>query len=415
MGLRQRVRGQAIDVYLSEEAVALRRRLFSLIGASRLEFYFQVDDPYSYLLAQLLGPVVRAAGLDLDVLLVPPPATEVDAEPMLRIDHAVRDATQLAADYEVAFPMDATAPAGTFVDVANGILCAREATGPTLDLVVRVAAALWSGDEERLRGIAKDEGCWTQGSAAVLTKNAKLRRRRGHYLSGMLRYAGQWYWGVDRLRHLCAHLRHDGHAVPKVLEPRERELARSDAGELTMFFSFRSPYSYIAVMRAMAMCEKHAIALRIRPVLPMVMRGHAVPLVKRLYIARDAAREARMQDVPFGNLCDPLGPGIERCLAVFYRARELGKEVELVASIGRGAWSEARDVADEEDLRVLVERAGVPWPGARAAIEGNVWREETEANREALYALGLWGVPTFELGDFVVWGNDRLDMVERRL
>lgn len=412
MSLGNRLRARVFDAYLGEDAVRLRQRAHKLFGQPRLELYYQVDDPYSHLLAQTLGALVESAGLELDVLLVPPPAPDVDTEPDLRLEYALRDAQQLAADYELSFPADAGVPDRELVDRANAILAVSRPGRRQLELALRVGDAVWSHDA-RVLGELAAEGAVSPGS--VLARHAELRRRRGHYQGSMLRYAGEWYWGVDRLRHLTEHLRREGRDVPDVLVPRARDVALAAASELEMFFSFRSPYSYIAAVRAIAMCDERSMPLRIRPVLPMVMRGHTVPLRKRLYIARDAAREARWFDVPFGRLCDPLGPGIERCMAIFYRARELGRERELVASVGRGAWAEARNVADDEDLRVLCERASVPWSDAREAIAQAKWRSETEENQEALYARGQWGVPTFVLGDFVVWGNDRLDMIERRL
>jgi 2-hydroxychromene-2-carboxylate isomerase len=48
------------------------------------------------------------------------------------------------------------------------------------------------------------------------------------------------------------------------------------------------------------------------------------------------------------------------------------------------------------------------------------WRDELEANRRALFALGLWGVPSFRVRggrapDYATWGQDRLWRVEEEL
>lgn len=409
MGLRQRLRGKAIDAYLGEGAVRWKRRLFGL-GGRRLELYFQVDDPYSYLLAQVLGPLVEAAGVELDFVLVRVESGDDESE--RRAEHARRDAALLASEYTLSFPAEAEAPARTETNRANDVLAVARPAREQLAIAAEVAEALWSRDREALAGLASRHA--TRDATETLAKNGARLSRAGHYLPGMLRYGGVWYWGVDRLRHLRRHLIEDGLRAPEVLVARSA-VARVSANELEMFFSFRSPYSYIAAVRAVALCERHDLRLTIRPVLPMVMRGLEVPLKKRLYIARDAAREARWHGVPFGDLCDPLGPGIQRCLAVFYRARELGREVAFVTSAGRGIWAEARDVATDEDLRALVERAGIAWPDVNDALKSESWQEETAANREALYGMGLWGVPSFRLAELCVWGNDRLDMIARRL
>jgi 2-hydroxychromene-2-carboxylate isomerase len=84
----------------------------------------------------------------------------------------------------------------------------------------------------------------------------------------------------------------------------------------------------------------------------------------------------------------------------------------------RGIWSEAKDVAEYVDLRTVVERAGLDWNAARAALEPDRMAEAMkQANAYAadLAVIGLWGVPSFRVGDFVAWGNDRLPLLADRL
>jgi 2-hydroxychromene-2-carboxylate isomerase len=38
-----------------------------------------------------------------------------------------------------------------------------------------------------------------------------------------------------------------------------------------------------------------------------------------------------------------------------------------------------------------------------------------ERNRQDLFNQGLWGVPSWKLGDFVTWGYDRRWMIEKLL
>jgi 2-hydroxychromene-2-carboxylate isomerase len=50
-----------------------------------------------------------------------------------------------------------------------------------------------------------------------------------------------------------------------------------------------------------------------------------------------------------------------------------------------------------------------------AALQDNVWRLTAEANRVEMLNLGLWGVPSFKLGDTAVWGQDRLEALAMAL
>ena len=51
----------------------------------------------------------------------------------------------------------------------------------------------------------------------------------------------------------------------------------------------------------------------------------------------------------------------------------------------------------------------------RLALKHEGWRDTAERNREALFGLGLWGVPSFAVGDTAVWGQDRLWLIEQAL
>lgn len=61
----------------------------------------------------------------------------------------------------------------------------------------------------------------------------------------------------------------------------------------------------------------------------------------------------------------------------------------------------------------MIERSGLDWETAQRKLAQGIDTRHAEVNREALFAAGLWGVPSFRLGSFTTWGQDRLWMVER--
>ena len=357
--------------------------------------WLQVDDPYSVLLAQRLPEL--AAVVDLRLVIVPAPeeAFTPDAE-RLRA-WALRDAKLLALQHGLRFSPDAALPSPDAVDRANAAVLAE----PTPERTTEIGLALFEGRElppgEPDRQLLQDRG--------------RSLREAGHYRSGMVQLEGEWDWGIDRLPFVEERLRAEGLELPtrtsSVVAPHP-----GPADELEFFFSFRSPYSYLAIDRVAAIAERHGVPLRIRPVLPMVMRGLSVPKVKVLDIARDCARLARHHGVPFGLISDPLGTGIARCLALFGVADEAGKGLAWIRSAGRGIWSEGLDVESDRDLRVMAERAGLDWESSRAAFAGDAHMQLAEENRQALLDLGLWGVPSFRYGSFSAWGQDRLPLLD---
>jgi 2-hydroxychromene-2-carboxylate isomerase len=155
--------------------------------------------------------------------------------------------------------------------------------------------------------------------------------------------------------------------------------------------------------------------VRLRYVLPMVMRGLPVPKAKRSYIAQDAAREARVRGIPFGRINDPVGRPTERGLALIPYAEREGKGEAYLLSFMHGVWAQGMDAGSDSGLRTIVERAGLSWAQACIALQDQTWRATAEANRQEMADLGLWGVPSFCVDDTAVWGQDRLWVIQDAL
>jgi 2-hydroxychromene-2-carboxylate isomerase len=181
------------------------------------------------------------------------------------------------------------------------------------------------------------------------------------------------------------------------------------------YFSFRSPYSYLAAPRAFALADRYDVDVVFRGVIPMAMRGQAVPAAKRLHTLRDVKREARRLGMPFGRIHDPIGEGAMRCLLVAEHAADHGRVREFVLSASRAIWAEAVDVASDDGLGAVCTRSGLDWAACRAALGDPAIRERVEANTGAVAELGHWGVPLFVLDGEVFWGQDRIEDVERLL
>lgn len=279
---------------------------------------------------------------------------------------------------------------------------------------------MWVHDRKALTKLLGKFG--TEATVAVppvLDSNYAELRKAGHYQGGMLHYGGEWYWGVDRLPYLEAALARDFNkeVANVVTRKAERAPAKLSDKPLTceLWFSFRSPYSYLALEQIESVLAPYSVPLELRPIMPMVTRGVPLPNVKRMYIVRDAKREADRLGIAFGELCDPLGAGIDNCMAIAHWASQRGALLPFAKSAMRGIWSEARDMAEYVDLRYVVERAGLPWDEAKQAITKTDWQKWSQTNVADLAVIGLWGVPSVRCGEFVAWGQDRLPLLADRL
>ncbi|MEO1901616.1 MAG: DsbA family protein [Alcanivorax sp.] len=386
-------------------------------------FYFRLDDPYSLLMAQALPAFGEHFGLRITprVMLYLDGNLYPDPDRLRAL--APRDAAALAELHGLTFPEHATPPDPALSLAATRCLLKHEGDERFWSLAHALGQALWSGDQERLTALARDHGQQPEDQARLA-----LEARRdqflgdGHYLTGTLHYQGEWYWSLERLDHLARRLEALGlGGGPWPLDYGAAKRARLDrprppeGTRLAFYFSFRSPYSYLALERAFALADHYGVTLEVRPVLPMVMRGLTVPRAKRLYIVTDAAREARLHGVPFGKICDPVGVGVERCMALWPFAEKEGRLREWLLSAARGIWSQGVDVAGDAGLAKLARDAGLDWNRARRWLGDDQWRQRAEANRQAMLDAGSWGVPTFQTGDALVWGQDRFALVERAL
>jgi len=403
----------------------LRRRMAG--DGHVLEVFLKVSDPYSYLLAAALPDLHRRFAVDVRCHLVQRLPDNMTPEPELWQRNAVADCTVLAKLYGIPFQARDPFPDARAVTALERELVALLRAGEDpLPLLAPRMNALWRGEYdagEPGSRVVEDELAIREYFRA----SQNLLARLGHYNSAMVYYDGEWYWGLDRLDHLERRLvaeglgrwpgtqvRYDRQSRDFCLNAEARQLPETTRDRpLEMFFSIRSPYSYLGLEKAAQFCHHYGLNLVVRPVLPMVMRGLKVPRAKVLYIFLDAKREADKAGIPFGFVADPLGAGVEACYQLYSYARDEGRGLEYLLSVARGVYAEGVDIADPGGLRKLAERAGLDWSEARRQLGNTVWTEWAQANLEALYGLGLWGVPAFRFGDVVAWGQDRLWIIEQ--
>ncbi|MEC8623810.1 MAG: DsbA family protein, partial [Bdellovibrionota bacterium] len=170
--------------------------------------------------------------------------------------------------------------------------------------------------------------------------------------------------------------------------------------------------SYISLKRAFDLEKTYDIELNIKPVLPMVMRGLPVPKQKGFYIVKDTARIARSINSPFGKISDPVGKGVENCMALYQYIKDRGKEKEFLLSATTGCWSESLNLANHKDLKKIVSRIGINFDEVEKLLKKEDWREMTSENQKDLENLGLWGVPSFHYKGLSFWGQDRISFLE---
>src|SRR6185436_7100914 len=154
MIIAKRLKGKAIATWLGPTGDAARRALTRArqritSAPSRLDFYFDIVDPMSYLTAQAVARLIEAYPVELAVHIVTPPASDVDPAPDLRARHAVRDAQLVAQYWNVEFPAHKEADSGMVREVGMALIRERPAD-EQLRAVAELCGAMWSGDRKKL-------------------------------------------------------------------------------------------------------------------------------------------------------------------------------------------------------------------------------------------------------------------------
>ena len=200
-----------------------------------------------------------------------------------------------------------------------------------------------------------------------------------------------------------------------------------------VYWSFRSPYSYLVTPDLLRLRDDYDVDVHMRIVYPIAIRDPSLVFdpgnrSKMLFILRDSQRHAEFLGLPFARpRPDPIAqdpanmavakeqPYIHRLSALGAEAQRRGRGLEFVTEVaalifgGTDGWDQG------EHLKDAGARAGFDLGELDAAIEGGDHLEEVERNQQALTEAGHWGVPTMVLRDEPFFGQDRIVTLRWRL
>ncbi len=202
-----------------------------------------------------------------------------------------------------------------------------------------------------------------------------------------------------------------------------------------LFFSFRSPYSYLATPLLRKVVDEWDIELRLRVVMPLALRQPAFfetanPALP-LYILRDSMRVAQYHGIPYSwPQPDPVvqdpgtlavaeeQPYIHRLTRLGACAAERGDGFRFACEVAEIIWSgRVQGWNEGAHLAEAAARAGFELRELDAEIERvpDKYDQVIDDNHEALKEAGHWGVPTLVYDDEPFWGQDRIDLFLWRL
>ena len=202
-----------------------------------------------------------------------------------------------------------------------------------------------------------------------------------------------------------------------------------------LFFSFRSPYSYLALPKTLKLVADYDAKVILRPVYPLAVRvpeffKRTNPQFAR-YVVLDSSRVAKHDNIPFRfPRPDPIvqdmatldvaehQPHIHRLTRLGAAAQLEGRSLEFTDAISRVLWGGTVKGWNEGDhLARAANAAGFDLAAMDAAISADPDRYEAIIKiNEATHAeSGHWGVPTFAFENEPFFGQDRIDLLIWRM
>ncbi len=207
------------------------------------------------------------------------------------------------------------------------------------------------------------------------------------------------------------------------------------SNEIDLYWSFRSPYSYLATPRLRELVQETGADLVVKPVLPIAVRipgfFDTVNPLWPPYLMRDVARLAEFHGMKISwPRPDPIvqdfstrqvaaeQPYIHRLTRLGVAAADRGKGLDFLYEVSHLIWDGSVDGWDQGDhLAEATRRAGLDLAqlDAETAANAGAFDQRIEQNQKDLEAAGHWGVPTMVFEGEPFFGQDRVDLLRWRL
>ncbi len=191
--------------------------------------------------------------------------------------------------------------------------------------------------------------------------------------------------------------------------------------QVEFLFDYGSPFSYLASVQMSALAQRTKAEVVYRPVLLgaiLKATGNVSPMTipaKAKYMALELRRAAAHYNISFKPNSHPFMSNTLKLMRGAVAAQKLGVFEKWHEAIYRAVWAEAADLGDDTVMNRTLEAAGIETTLLIRTLERQDVKDELRANTDHAVSLGVFGAPTFLVGDEMFWGNDRLGMVERRL
>ena len=191
------------------------------------------------------------------------------------------------------------------------------------------------------------------------------------------------------------------------------------------YVSLNSPWTHLGAARIEGMAHAHGATMRIYPVdFGEIFAGSGgLPLPKRspqrqAYRLQELARWREATGIPI-HIQPKHFPASEAltssCIIALRETMGDRPAIALAHAVLKSLWQRELNPGDPATLAMLIGECGLDADPVLKLGADPKWAALREADTKAALARGVFGAPSYVIGDDIFWGQDRLAFVERRL
>ncbi len=188
------------------------------------------------------------------------------------------------------------------------------------------------------------------------------------------------------------------------------------------YFDFGSPASYLAYTQLPKLCEDTGASVACKPMLlggVFQATGNHSPATipaKGAYTFKDFSRFAKRYGVPLAvNPHFPINTLLLMRGATGLLMTDDVRFVHYCNAIYKAIWVDSLNMNDPAVVGQALTAAGIDAASILALANAQSTKDALKAATEAAVARGVFGAPTFFVGEQMFWGQDRLDFVREAL
>lgn len=397
----------------------------------QIDFYFDYTCPYAYLASTQIEGVAERTGASLKwkPFLLGGVFRALDVPQVLfktlspaKAKHNFADMHRWAELWDVPLIMPSEHPRRS-VEALRATLDLPEESRPRF--IQAVYRAYWVegrdiADRAVLRAIL-DENGYTEASVGPFPTPIKdvLRQITDEAIAKDVFGApatvvgDELYWGQDRLWMIEESMGKKPFSPPLLNPGPPRK-------EVEFFFDVSSPFAFLAATQVDAIAKRNGAKVIWKPMflggIFKLLGGPTVPLQtfnapKQRFIAKDLVRWADHWGIPFKWPSQFPMMTVKAMRILLSLGQDCGP---LAQRIYQAYWCEDRSIQSLEVLEELVAEVGLPATVLEAASDPRWKKALIDATQNAV-DRGVFGAPTFVVDGALIWGQDRLNFVERAL